>query len=253
MRRLAVVAIFSLLLTSCGLIDALSGGDDYVDGVGRIPGGDVGTLITVPEGVDVDFPELDGKPLGSMVEGARLLMIGDSIFASTSSRYGNEMCEALTQLGWKVAMEAEAGRFVDFGQKVLRSRFDEGWDAVVVFLGTNYDGNSENYESRLREIVETVWPTKMVLLTTALFRETQAEVNDVVKKMREEYDNITVLDWGSIADSPGIIGRDRVHLTEDGRAVLAAAVARALEFAPGREEGECLDSQFRDEIGRAHV
>ena len=247
MRRLALVASLSLLVTSCGLIDAFGGDDGYVDGVGRIPGGDVGSLITVPEGVEIDFPELDGKPLGSMVEGPRLLMIGDSIFASTSSRYGNEMCKALTQLGWQMAMEAEAGRFVDFGQKVLRSRFDAGWDAVVVFLGTNYDGNEENYETRLREIIETVWPTKMVLLTTAMFRDTQAEVNEVIKKMRQEYDNITVLDWGAIAASPGVIGGDRVHLTQDGRSVLAAAVARALNFAPGREEGKCLDSQFRDD------
>lgn len=247
MRRLALVASLSLLVTSCGLIDAFGGDDGYVDGVGRIPGGDVGSLITVPEGVEIDFPELDGKPLGSMVEGPRLLMIGDSIFASTSSRYGNEMCKALTQLGWQMAMEAEAGRFVDFGQKVLRSRFDAGWDAVVVFLGTNYDGNEENYETRLREIIETVWPTKMVLLTTAMFRDTQSEVNEVIKKMRQEYDNITVLDWGAIAASPGVIGGDRVHLTQDGRSVLAAAVARALNFAPGREEGKCLDSQFRDD------
>lgn len=247
MRRLAFVVVLSLALTSCGLIDALTGNDGYVDGVGRIPGGDFNSLITLPEGVEVNFPELEGEMIGPQVGGSRLLMIGDSIFASTSSRYGNEMCNTLMLLGWQVAMEAEAGQFVDFGQKVLRSRFDEGWDAVVVFLGTNYDGNIANYETRLREIVETVWPTKMVLLTTASFRESQREVNESIRRMREEYDNITVLNWGTIAETPGVISRDGVHLTTDGRAVLATAVARALEFAPDRNNGKCLDSRFTDD------
>lgn len=212
MRRIALLMALSLALSSCGLLDAFSGDDGYVDGVGRIPGGDFGSLVTLPEGVEVDFPELEGKTIGSMVDGSRILMIGDSIFASTSSRYGNEMCDTLTLLGWQVAMEAEAGQFVDFGPKVLRSRLAEGWDGVVVFLGTNYDGNLTSYETRLREVVETVWPVKMVLLTTALFRDKQREVNDVIRKMRDEYDNVTVLDWSSIAATPGVIGRDKVHL-----------------------------------------
>lgn len=246
-RFLASVAVASLTLSSCGVLDALTGNDGYVDGVGRIPGGDFNSLITLPEGVEVDFPELLGEMIGPQVQGSRLLMVGDSIFASTSSRYGNEMCETLTKLGWQVAVEAEAGRFVDFGQKVLRSRQGEGWDGVVVFLGTNYDGNEMNYETRLRDIVEIVWPTPIVLLTTALFRDTQREVNDVILRVKDEYDNVTVLDWEKIAATPGVIGSDRVHLTTDGRAVLAASVARALEFAPDRNNGACLDSRFRDD------
>lgn len=246
-RLVALAAVASMGLSSCGVLDALTGNDGYVDGVGRIPGGDFNSLITLPEGVVVDFPELLGEMIGPQVEGSRVLLVGDSIFASTSRRYGNEMCDTLTKLGWQVAVEAEAGRFVDFGQKVLRSRQGEGWDAIVVFLGTNYDGNEMNYETRLRDIVEIVWPTPIVLLTTAMFRETQREVNNVVVQMKDDYDNVTVLDWEKIAKTPGVISNDRVHLTADGRAVLATAVARALEFAPDRNNGKCLDSRFTDD------
>jgi hypothetical protein len=246
-RLVALAAVASMGLSSCGVLDALTGNDGYVDGVGRIPGGDFNSLITLPEGVVVDFPELLGEMVGPQVEGSRVLLVGDSIFASTSRRYGNEMCDTLTKLGWQVAVEAEAGRFVDFGQKVLRSRQGEGWDAIVVFLGTNYDGNEMNYETRLRDIVEIVWPTPIVLLTTAMFRETQREVNNVVVQMKDDYDNVTVLDWEKIAETPGVISNDRVHLTADGRAVLATAVARALEFAPDRNNGKCLDSRFTDD------
>jgi hypothetical protein len=246
-RHPALVATAALLLSSCGVLDALTGNDGYVDGVGRIPGGDFNSLIVLPEGVTVDFPELLGEMIGPQIEGSRVLLVGDSIFASTSSRYGNEMCDTLTKLGWQVAVEAEAGRFVDFGQQVLKSRQGEGWDAIVVFLGTNYDGNEVNYETRLREIVEMTWPTPIALLTTAMFRETQREVNDVILRVKDEYDNVTVLDWEKIATTPGVISNDRVHLTVDGRAVLAASVARALEFAPDRNNGKCLDSRFTDD------
>ena len=60
---------------------------DYLNGVGRIPGGDFNTLITLPDGVDLTFPELIGKMIGPQIKGNRVLMIGDSILASSSSRY----------------------------------------------------------------------------------------------------------------------------------------------------------------------
>lgn len=245
MRRppLLVVAL-AVSLSSCGV---LPGTDGYLEGVGRIPGGNFESIVALPEGVAVDFPELAGEPLGRRAEGTRLLMIGDSILASTSSRYGDEMCRTLTQLGWDVALEAEAGSFVNFGQKVLRNRFDEGWDAVVVFLGTNYDGNAANYETRLRDIVETVWPLPVLLLTTGTFREAQREVNDVIWSVRESYDHVTVLDWSQILETGGLLSEDGVHLNRNGRKVISSAIARALQYAPTDVPGSCLDARFRDD------
>ena len=57
--------------------------------------------------------------VGEIVAGNRILIIGDSIMASTSSRYGGQMCDALVPLGWEVAVEAEPSRFIDFGNRVL--------------------------------------------------------------------------------------------------------------------------------------
>jgi hypothetical protein len=65
-------------------------------------------------------------------------------------------------------------------------------------------------------------------------------------KLAGEFPNVTVLDWGTIAANNGLIGKDGVHLTADGRSVFAAAVARALEFAPTRE-GECLPTYFKSD------
>src|SRR5262245_15564757 len=58
-----------------------------------------------------------GAVLADLVEGTRVLMIGDSIMASTSSRYGGEMCKELVPRGWSVEVDAETGRFIDFGDR----------------------------------------------------------------------------------------------------------------------------------------
>jgi len=245
-HRLTALVAATALLTSCGVFESASEGG-YLDGVGVIPGGDVGAFVTLPEGIEVEFPELLGPVIGPRVSGPRVLMIGDSILASTSPRYGNEMCNALTSLGWHVALEAEAGSFVDFGQRVMRSRFGEGWDALVVHLGTNFEGNLAAYDDRLRNVLEGAWPTPVLLLTTTEFRSAQRTVNDAILAVRGDFDNVTILEWHRISTTPGVIGRDRVHLTEGGRAVLAAAVSRALDFPKVSDGGKCLTSRFTDD------
>ena len=241
------IAVFLAAIISWGAYRFVVNSDSYLSGVGRIPGGDFNTLVTLPDGIDVTFPELIGKMIGPQIQGNRVLMIGDSIFASTSSRYGNEMCNTLTQLGWQVAVEAQAGEFIDFGSRVLGRRWEEGWDTAVVFLGTNFDGNIVRYEEKLREMFDVLSQNPFVVLTTAEFRPKQLEVNEVIKRLAEEYGNVSVLDWAAVASNNGLIGRDGVHLTADGRSVLATAVARSLEFSRDRTSGECLKSVFRDD------
>ena len=102
--------------------------------------------------------------LGALADGNRVLLLGDSILASTSPRYGNQMCETLVPLGWQVAVEAEPSRFVEFGNDVLDDVLPvdvapvEDWNAAVVFLGSNYRGDPLAYEAQLREMLARVSP-----------------------------------------------------------------------------------------------
>ena len=97
--------------------------------------------------------------VAEQVNGNRLLVIGDSILASTATRYGREMCDALNPLGWSVEVDAEPGRFVEFGNKVLESRLpddvsdEDDFDAAVVHLGSNYDLDKDNYFAELNEVL----------------------------------------------------------------------------------------------------
>lgn len=249
-RRLALVAIAAMFMSSCGALDFLTGNDGFVDGVGRLPGGDFDSLVTLPPGVEIAFPDLDGDVIGPQVRGPRILMIGDSILASTSSRYGNEMCDVLVPLGWQVEIEAEASRFADFGETVLDKRLDAGWDSALVFLGTNYDGNIEAYERDMRHIFDGLSPRPFIVVTTPLFRASQNDVNDVIRALGKEYEQVTVLEWAEIAKNPGVLNKDRIHLTANGRAVFAAAVARSFGFAPPAT-GACLPSVFRNDSAGA--
>ncbi len=62
--------------------------------------------------------------VGDEVIDNRLLVIGDSIMASTATRYSGLMCDELVPLGWAVEVEAEPSRFIDFGNRVLDQTLD---------------------------------------------------------------------------------------------------------------------------------
>jgi lysophospholipase L1-like esterase len=262
LRRAPITALVALAVAAgaCGSaadesVDVTAAPVQTVAGVGVLPD-------TVPSGrqqrVFVPAPvNADGTPadlIGEVAPGNRVLIIGDSIIASTSSRYGRQMCDELVPLGWQVAVEAEPSRFVDFGNRVLDRMLDDDptpetdWHAAVVFLGSNYRGDPFAYAVELEEILDRLAPRPTVLFTVTEYRSNYAAVNDVIRGFAEDYDNVTLLDWQQIAEEPGVLSGDRLHPTDLGREVLAQAVAGALgPVSIG--DGECLRSEFSDDSG----
>lgn len=239
----ACVALVSL--SACGESNA-AGESGVLEGVGRLPGYDFWAPVTLPDGVELQLPLPEGGPVGGRVTGNRVLLVGDSILASTAKRYGNEMCDTLEPLGWQVAVEAEPGRFAEFGTRVLKSRIDAVWDVVVIYLGTNYEGNEKSLRGEFEEMFTITEGVETVVLTTGVFRDSQKVVNAAIKDVASQFDHVNVLDWASVAKVKGITGKDRIHLSDTGRAALAQTIGRALDYAPFREP-ECLDSRFRDD------
>jgi hypothetical protein len=258
-RSLAVLAALAIVAAGCG-----TPGDDSDDtlppvtpvptvaGVGTVPVAPSAVrepIVVVRPPVNVDGTE--AQLIGEIAEGNRILMIGDSILASTSSRYGDHMCEAVVPLGWQVAVEAEPSRFIDFGNRVLDKLLlddatpEEDWHAAVVFLGSNYGGDEAKYEAELVRILDRLAPRPTLLLTVTEYRPDYVEVNEVVNRLGAERDNVTVIDWTTISATPGVLSGDRLHPTDAGRRVLAESVAAALGPVDG--VGECLRSTFRDD------
>jgi hypothetical protein len=240
-------AFLAVGVSACSLVSNDGSGGE-LDGVGRIPGNDFVGVATLPPNLasDVKFPKLEGAVLGSVAQGNNLLMIGDSIMASISKRYGNEACGLMVPQGWNVALEAEAGQFAEFAGKVLDRRWSEGWDAVVIGLGSNYDGNKERYRTAMEKAIARVSPLPILLVNTTEFRSKQAEVNAIIEELVAANENITLLDWRTISANRSLRSNDGIHPSPDGRVVLATAIARAVGVAP-TAPGDCMKVYFQDD------
>ena len=186
-------------------------------------------------------------PVGDHTFGNRVLMIGDSVTASVAKRYGGEACKALVPLGWQIEIDAEVGRFIDFGKLVLDKRLDAGWDAVIIFLGNNYGEDQVVFESYLHAMLERLAPKPTILINTSLFDPVQQQVNDAIAYDAAAYPNVAIIDWAKVTyDDPTLTGADGLHLTPAGRNALAYQLAAAMGTAPA-QPGKCLDTNFHND------
>jgi hypothetical protein len=259
-RREVTLSVLCILLVACSAVASApdKSHDASVHGVGILPGDnpDAKVIATELGTVSSSTAPLTTVPpppaIGTMVTGNRLLMIGDSITASAAARYGDELCEALVPLGWQVEVDAEPSQFVDFGNQVLDKRLSAKWDAAYVFLGSNYLGDQESYRKQLEKIVQRLAPTPVVVLTVTEFEDNRREVNDAIALVGAEFPNVHLLDWGSIAaaDATRVLRGDGLHLTNEGRTVLASTVAGVMGQAPV-PEGDCLKTSFRNDSGKS--
>ena len=245
LRSFIPVVTLCVVLSAC--LNPTPGRDVLqLNNVGRIPGINSAGGVVVVNGVRASYANYEGSTLGSRADGNKLIVLGDSILAATASRYGGAMCSALVPLGWSVAVEAEAGQMVGFGRTVLKDRIYEGWNAAVVFLGTNYGGSATNYSRDLTAIVDALAPRPTLLLTATLFKPVMQDVNAVIRTVASKYPNVVVLDWGTAAAQPGLMNRDNVHPNDTGRQVLVGSIAAALGNAP-MGTGSCLPSKYTDD------
>ena len=270
-RRPLLLASLALALVACGSGEALSREEPpaTVGDVGQLPS-EVVAATSAPPDAAVESTEPAGTtettaespstsvatatavagPVGRVVDGNRLLVIGDSIMASTTQRYGGAMCNRLVPMGWATEIDAESGQHIEFGREVLSERQAAGWDAAVIMLGNNYGGDPQAYADVLTEIVDDLAPRPVVLLTVTEFREDRAEVNFVVRTMAAQHDNVRVVEWAERTRDGrdgGLVSGDGLHLTDAGREELVTMISGALGRAPAGSEGECLPSGFTDD------
>lgn len=187
-------------------------------------------------------------PIGRLAAGNRVLVIGDSILAAISDRYGDELCDQLVPAGWSVEVDAESGRSAEFGLEVLDDRLAAGWDAAVVMLGNNYRDSAVQFDEQMAEILDRLGSRPIVLLTVTEFETSRAEVNYVLEGLAASRPNVWLGPWRTVsAGNDALLGGDGLHLSTAGRAALAGLIAEGLGAAPAGSVGSCLDSDYEDD------
>jgi hypothetical protein len=282
-RRVLLPAVCALSLVACSVAtdapDAASTVPATVGGVGVLPPpisqpgvvGPVGPTTTGTTTTTTILP-VGEQSVGELAGGNRVLMIGDSLLASVSRRYYNELCTAMVPLGWQVQVEAEVSRQIDFGGIVLDELgIDESdeivspsgsppttapsgparWDAGLIFLGTNYDRDEVDYLRRLNNAVVRFGAVPVVLVLVTEYDPAMRDVNKVIESIDELYDHVRVVDWRAVtaADAPGrddLLTGDGIHLSDEGRRALAAVISAEFGQAP-EQPGRCLEPLFDED------
>lgn len=208
-----------------------------------------GTSTTSP--VAPSVPVDPGALVGEAAAGNRVLMIGDSILASASKRYGDEICQVLVPMGWRVRVEAEVSRFIDFGKVVADRVMGEGWDAGLVFLGTNYNRDPLDYFEKLNKLINRFGDAPVVLVTVTERDADFVRVNDIITDLADTYPNVSVVEWGAATGAdPSLLNEDGIHASPLGRITLAMMFGQRFGTAPADAgAGRCLDQVFRDDSG----
>ncbi|MEC8730754.1 MAG: hypothetical protein VXX66_08100 [Actinomycetota bacterium] len=272
-RRFVATAVLGFW----GAGTAACGGEDVVTEVTQATVAGVGQLPGPVERVTADEhqqgsgeqesssavrPADLGLPsLGELVTGNRVILVGDSIFASTAPRFGGSMCERLNEGGWDVEINAEPGRFIGFARKVLKVRFapDQGldWDVAVMFFGSNYRESPTSFRSTLESLIDDLSPRPVLLLTVTEFRQSRKEVNYIIHDVGAQNTNVHILDWARItAAEPGLLNADGLHLSTEGENRITTEIALALGPANTLVtdgEGDCLPTLFIEDKTQAAI
>ncbi len=194
------------------------------------------------------IPTIDG-PIGDIVDGNRVLVIGDGVFATVAPDGGGIVCDVLVDdFGWAVETVAESGRSIELLPEVLDARFQpsagDDWDAVIIMLGNVSEDDVARYEELLTEALDALTPRPVVLFTLSE-TDDEAERNEIIRAAADR-PNVVVVDWAelSAAESNLLLRNGGPLPTQEGSGRLVVFMAGELGDAPAGSVGECLPDAF---------
>ena len=122
----------------------------------------------------------------------RVTFVGDSIMVAAESE--------LTRLIPNIVVDAKVGRQLVEAMSILRRLESEGrlYETVVIGLGSNLPFTVEEGS----EVLDFLGDRTIYWVNTyGRYLEWQDEVNATIAELAELYDNVTVIDWSSVAPS----------------------------------------------------
>ncbi|MEI6228494.1 MAG: phage tail tip lysozyme [Candidatus Saccharibacteria bacterium] len=198
---------------------------------------DTGDFIVKVRGGTAEevYKKLDGKvtsgsnttdPGTAKIDGKNITIIGDSVTVGSKDKILDKLPGA--------AINAEVGRQFKTGLDIAKTTTLR--NTVVFALGTN----SAGLQSKdIKTLVDTVGVNKTIVLVTNYGApgsgKNYTSNNNVIKKAAQEYPNILVADWASVAsaDFNKYISSDHIHPTIEGRQLFADTVYNVLNKDAG--------------------
>ena len=141
----------------------------------------------------------------------------------------------------------KSGKAIDLGLRVVKKKLPQGFDAAVIFLGTNYLAEQDLYQETLNKILDELSPRPVIIFTVTEFKPIIREVNMVIEEELRTRPNLWLVDWREVSKGPGILWSDGIHPSTQGNEVLLQEIVEVLGTAPGAEVGACLESEFIDD------
>ncbi len=150
-----------------------------------------------------------------------ILAIGDSIMLditpNLNEKYNNIMIDG------KVGRQMSEA--INLAAKY--TAFNASDKAIIIELGTNgyFTGKQIN------ELLDSFSNSHIFLINTRVPRSWESKVNKVLKEKAEERENVTLIDWHSIASKhPEYFGQDGVHLNSKGSEALTSLISKNLKI-----------------------
>jgi hypothetical protein len=227
--------LFTVRLDHLGRFVTDEAGRPAITGQGSIVVGEDGRpiLLTVERGPSGQLVrEFFGNVKLVPVPPPRLrnpaFVVGDSVILGAESALPDAL------LGWSTIVDAQESRLTGRTAEVVRSRRGEIGRVAVVMIGHN-SGSGENHEASIRAVLaELAGVERVVWVTAAEWSPGQIEFNDALAAVAEsgEFPSLYVVDWALHNTAYPSYTYDGLHLTPEGREVLADVVAAYLGPAP---------------------
>lgn len=183
----------------------------------------LGVTVTVALGVVVPPHPARAAPA---VPSRTAWVEGDSVLLGAA----DDTRADLAQDGWKATVAPFGGLQLVAAIDVFRNVRPEMGSVAVIELGNNYIGDPNAFGAQIDETMSVLSGMHVIWLTTALFEPRQALINDQIWAAARRWRNLDVMDWSAtVRADPWAVGPDGLHLTSDGRALMAGMIRQRLD------------------------
>lgn len=168
------------------------------------------------------IPNYDESQMTAIPDGSTITAIGDSLISGNSIGFEEEFNG--------INFLAEPSRQWAHGVDVAREGNKQGLIRQNVILDFGTNGGVKD-EAEVRQVIEELGPNRRILLYNIYSPSSFVDsANEVYAKLAEEYPNVYLVNWNSVASAhPEYLNSDRTHTNIEGQNAFVAAAKAVFE------------------------